>query len=82
MVKYPNVTWAIAKKRLAHYEVAEQVQIERTRFSRGLHGLTAFTAAEIVKISEVLGYSKEWLFSEPRPPIRSVPLNATSPAQQ
>lgn len=78
MMKYPNLVWAVEKTRMAHYEFAAQVRIERTRFSRGLHGVTEFTPAEMARISEALGYSKEWLFAEPRPPIRSAVSTAAS----
>ena len=78
MVRYPNVTWAIEKTRLAHYEFAAKVKIERTRFSRGLHGATEFTDAEMARISEVLGYPVEWLFAEPRPPIRTESVTTAS----
>jgi len=67
-MRYPNLVWAIEKKRLAHYEVAAQVKIERTRFSRCLHGLTEFAPHEMTRIGEELGYSAEWLFIEPKPP--------------
>jgi hypothetical protein len=68
MVRYPNLVWAIEKKRLAHYEVAVQVKIERTRFSRCLHGLADFTPYEMTRIGEALGCPAEWLFTEPKPP--------------
>lgn len=68
MVKFPNLVWAIEKKRLAHYELSSEVKIERTRFSRCLHGAGEFTPQERTRISEVLGFSAEWLFAEPVPP--------------
>jgi hypothetical protein len=68
MMKYPNLVWAIEKKRLAHYELSAQVRIERTRFSRCLHGAAEFALHEMARIGEALGYSAEWLFAEPKPP--------------
>ena len=68
MVKYPNLAWAIGQRRFAHYEVAAQVHIERTRFSRCLHGAAEFAPHEMTRIGEALGHSVEWLFSEPKPP--------------
>lgn len=68
MMMYPNLVWAIEKKRLAHYELATEVKIERTRFSRCLHGAAEFAPHEMTRISEALGYSPEWLFAEPKPP--------------
>jgi hypothetical protein len=70
MMKYPNLVWAIEKKRLAHYELSAEVKIERTRFSRCLHGAASFTSAELTRIGEALGYTAEWLFAEPRPAAR------------
>ncbi len=68
MMRYPNLVWAIEKKRFAHYEVAALVKIERTRFSRCLHGVSDFAPHEITRIGEALGYRAEWLFLEPKPP--------------
>lgn len=70
MMKYPNLVWAIEKKRVPHYEFAANVRIERTRFSRCLHGVANFTPSEMTWIGEALGYTPEWLFAEPRPAIR------------
>jgi hypothetical protein len=67
MMKYPNLVWAIEKKRFAHYEVAAEVKVERTRFSRCLHGAAEFAPHEMTRIGEALGYSAEWLFAAPRP---------------
>ena len=67
MTKYPNLVWAIEKKRLAHYELATEVKVELTRFSRCLHGAARFTVHEMTRIGEALGYSVEWLFAEPKP---------------
>jgi hypothetical protein len=69
MTKYPNLVWAIEKKRLAHYELSAQIKIERTRFSRCLHGTGEFAPHEMTAISEALGYSLAWLFAEPRPAL-------------
>jgi hypothetical protein len=68
MMRYPNLVWAIEKKRFAHYEVAAIVKIERTRFSRCLHGVSEFAPHEMTRIGEALGYTAAWLFSEPKPP--------------
>lgn len=68
MMRYPNLVWAIEKKRFAHYEVAALVKIERTRFSRCLHGVSDFVPHEMTRISEALGYTAAWLFSELKPP--------------
>jgi hypothetical protein len=67
MVRFPNLTWAIGQKRFAHYEIAVEVRIERTRFSRCLHGAGSFAPHEKSRISEVLGFAEEWLFQEPKP---------------
>jgi hypothetical protein len=80
MMKYPNLVWAIDKRRLAHYEVSAQVKIERTRFSRCLHGLSEFAPHEMARIGEVLGFSADWLFVEPRPPKPRMFEGETTPA--
>jgi hypothetical protein len=80
MMKYPNLVWAIEKKRLAHYELSAQVKIERTRFSRCLHGAAEFAPHEMTRIGEVLGYSVQWLFSEPKPPKPRICESETAPA--
>jgi len=79
MMKYPNLVWAIEKKRLAHYELSAQVKIERTRFSRCLHGAAELAPHEMVRIGEALGYSTEWLFAEPKPPKQRTLKGETRP---
>jgi hypothetical protein len=80
MTRYPNLVWAIEKKRLAHYELATEVKIERTRFSRCLHGAAEFAPHEMTRISEALGYSTEWLFAEPKPPKARIFEGESTPA--
>lgn len=80
MTKYPNLVWAIQKRRLAHYELAAELKIERTRFSRCLHGAVELAPHEMTRIGEALGYSAEWLFAEPRPIRQQVFESAAMPA--
>ena len=80
MTRYPNLVWAIEKKRLAHYELATEVKIERTRFSRCLHGAAEFAPHEMTRIGEALGCSAEWLFAEPKPPKARIVEGERTPA--
>jgi len=68
MVRYPNLVWAIGVKRLAHYELAAEIKVERTHFSRCLHGMSEFSPHQITRIAEVLGYPPGWLLEKPIPP--------------
>lgn len=65
---YPNLAWAIDHKRLAHYELALNVGMERTRLSRCLNGAAEFALREKERIATALDFPMEWLFAEPRPP--------------
>ena len=78
-MKFPNLIWAIAERRMAHYQVASLTGLNESKFSRGLNGLVEFTAQARKKIAGVLGYPVHWLFKEVTPPVRlpsrdSVPL--------
>jgi hypothetical protein len=70
-MRYPNLNWAIAEKRLPHYEFATRVGMDASRFSRCLHGRFDFTTEEKLRISKELGYPETWLFAHPTPPARS-----------
>jgi hypothetical protein len=56
------------------------VKMERTHFSRCLHGAAEFAPHEMTRISEALGFSAEWLFAEPKPPKLRVFEGETTPA--
>jgi hypothetical protein len=67
-MRFPNLLWAIEKRRLAHYEVASRIGMDASRFSRCLRGRFEFAPHEIARTAEVLSYPAEWLFAEARPP--------------
>jgi len=78
---FPNLLFAIAERRLAHYELCSQVGIERTRFSRCLNGLDGFSFKEKQRITESLGYSSDWLFKKIQPPPRIASINKPEMAE-
>lgn len=67
-MKYPNLAWAAAQRRLAHYQLALDAGMSESKFSRGLNGRNEFSAEERVEIAEVLGYPEKFLFKEVSPP--------------
>ena len=69
-MRFPNLAWAIDHRRLAHYELAAKVGMERTRLSRCLNGAAEFASHEKERIAVALDFPLEWLFAEPRPPKR------------
>jgi hypothetical protein len=76
MVKYPNLCWAIQRRRLAHYEVAAAIIVDPSRFSRCLNGRAEFAPHEQARLSELLGFDAAWLFAEPLPRrLRNLPAH-------
>ena len=83
-MRFPNLVWAIAHKRLAHYQAAVAVGMGESKFSRAINGRVEFTSQERAKIAELLGFSEAWLFQEIMPPpvdgeaqpLRSVPASS------
>ncbi len=80
MPKFPRVRAAMAEKGRAQYEVARRVGMSESRFSRCLRGVDEFCAEEREKIAKFLGYPKDWLFQEIKPPRRQR-RNVPEPAQ-
>jgi hypothetical protein len=76
-LRFPNLTWAIDEKRLAHYELATSARMDASRFSRCLRGRFEFAPHEKTRIAELLSYSEAWLFSEPRPPRTTSAIRET-----
>lgn len=68
-MKFPNLSWAIARRRVPHYEAAVAVGMGESKFSRAMNGRFEFTADERQKIGDFLGYPVEWLFQEVSPPV-------------
>jgi hypothetical protein len=66
-MKFPNLIWAIRNRRLAHYELAQHVGMDPSRFSRCLAGRLEFARHEKELISQQLGICETWLFSRPVP---------------
>ena len=68
-MRFPNLIWAIENARLRHYELADRLGIETSRFSRCLRGRFDFSAPERKSIAAILSYPEKWLFREPSPPV-------------
>ena len=68
-MKFPNLAWAIAHRRLAQYEVGDAIGKRESAFSRAVNGRVDFTSEERQKIADFLGYQVEWLFQEVSPPV-------------
>ncbi len=70
---FPNLIWALKRRRLPQYVFAESVHIDKTRFSRAMSGIVQLTEIERERIAQALGYpeDEDWLFSRPAPPRSS-----------
>jgi hypothetical protein len=77
-MKYPNLSWAIAERRLTHYQVAAEANMSPTRFSRCASGRSQFSASERLTLASCLGYPAAWLFEEVSPPEHISRLNGGS----
>lgn len=66
-MKFPNLVWAANYRGMTHYRLAAAANMSESYFSRRLHGRGSFTPIERERLSEVLGFSETWLFSEPVP---------------
>jgi hypothetical protein len=69
-MQYPNLVWAIGRRRLAHYEIAAQVNMSESRFSRCLTGRAPFSTEERQRLASCLLYPVSWLFQTVSPPSR------------
>ena len=67
-MRFPNLVWAIAQRRQAHYETAAEVGMSESRFSRCLSGRAEFSPEERQRLTDVLDYPDAWLFREVTPP--------------
>ena len=67
-MRYPNLLWALADRRMPNYRLAHELGTSESRFSRAMRGLTQFSADERHLIAELLGYPAQWLFQQPQPP--------------
>lgn len=70
-MRFPNLVFAIERLELRHFEVADRVGMERSRFSRCVRGRFEFTSEERRKLAKLLGYSDAFLFAVPPPPRHS-----------
>ncbi len=69
-MKFPNLAWAIAHRRLAQYEVADAIGMRESAFSRAINGRVEFTSQERARITKLLEFPEPWLFQEiVRPPV-------------
>ena len=67
-MRFPNLVWAVAQQRMAHYQLALAVNMGESRFSRAVNGRIEFSPEQREKITQVLGYPETWLFREVVPP--------------
>lgn len=75
-MRYPNLVWAAAHRRKPHYQLALDIGISESRFSRCLRGRNEFSLLERTKIAQALGFSETWLFAEALPPPSNVESHA------
>jgi hypothetical protein len=66
-LKYPNIHWAIERRRLRQFELASNLKMDPSRLSRCLTGRSDFAPHERKRISQILGFKEDWLFCEPVP---------------
>jgi hypothetical protein len=74
-MRFPNVVWAMAHRRLPQYSLAVIIERSEARLSRCLSGRADFTDNERAAISQALGFPETWLFEEVVPP--SGPVSVT-----
>jgi transcriptional regulator with XRE-family HTH domain len=63
-MRFPNVAWAVAQRKLPQYQLAARIGLSEARLSRGLTGRTELTPGERAAIAGVLGFAEAWLFME------------------
>jgi len=65
---FPNLIYAMALRGLLNYQLAAEVDMHESRFSRCARGRLAFKPEERAKIAAVLKFDTAWLFARPTPP--------------
>ena len=70
-MRFPNLIFAIDESRLRHYELADRVGMESSRFSRCVRGRFDFAPQERKRIAKLLRYPEAWLFALATPPARN-----------
>lgn len=70
-MKFPNLSFAIAERRLSDWEVAREVGMTPWAFSRRKTGQVQFNPTEKARIAAFLGFDSTWLFARPTPPRSS-----------
>lgn len=65
---YPNLLYALTLRGLLAYQLAAQVRMSESRFSRCARGRMPFTPEERARIVEALNFPDDWLFARPTPP--------------
>ena len=70
-MRFPNLTYALDERRLAHDELAERIGMDSSRFSRCVRGRFEFAPHEKTRIAEALRFEESWLFARPAPPDRT-----------
>ncbi len=70
-MRYLNLLWALRNRRITNWELAHEIKMDPSRFSRCLNGRFEFAPHERNRIAEVLDYPADWLFALPSPPPAS-----------
>jgi len=65
---FPNLAYGMALRGVLGYQLAFEVGMHESRFSRCQRGRLAFTPTEMSRVAEILGFDQAWLFSRPAPP--------------
>ena len=68
-MRFPNLLFAIAETG-TRYQFAARLGRSEAWLSRRLLGRAEFSAQDLERIAELLGYPSEWLFAKPTPPLR------------
>jgi hypothetical protein len=63
-MRFPNIAWAVAKRRLPQYQLAACIGLSEAKLSRGLTGRIELEPGERAAIARVLGFAEAWLFRE------------------
>ena len=63
-MKYMNLRFAIERRRVYGYELADALRLDPANFSRRLRRRTQFAPHQKARIAELLGFPADWLFAE------------------
>jgi transcriptional regulator with XRE-family HTH domain len=67
-LNFPNLLWAVSRFG-TQYQLAAAIGCSESWLSRRLVGRVAISDSEREAIARTLGYSADWLFRDPEPPV-------------